>query len=82
MVQMGAILAPSGWLLQFYGLGCRIVYICVTNDVLGLFEGFFEVRFTKKMFPGVKHIIKSVVLTKTSLHKHISLLFDHMHELL
>ncbi len=81
MVQMGAILGPSGWLLQFYGVGRRIVYICVTNDVLGLFEGFFEVLFTKKMFSGVTHITKSVVLAKTSLHRHISLLFDHMHEL-
>ena len=82
MVQMCAFLVPSGWLLQFYGPRDRNARTCVTNDVLGLFEGFFGVLFTKKMFSGIKHIIKSVVLAKCSMHKHISLLFDHMHELL
>ena len=80
MVPMYPILAPSGWLLQFYGLGFRIVYISVTNDVLGQFEGFFEVLFTKYMFSGVAPVMKSVLHVKGSLHQHISLLFDLMHE--
>ena len=66
MVPVSSILGPSGWLLGFYGLGRRIGCTSVMMTSQGLKEGFFEVLFTKKMFCGVKHIIKSVVLAKPS----------------